>query len=67
MGRRYFKIIEIDCDSFIDVAGTDPDFAQYAVPTDDAVYVSVENDKEEISVELDLFDDRRRNNCVVTD
>lgn len=56
MGRHYFKIIEIGCGSFIEVAVTDPDFAQYAVPTDDAVYVSVGKDKEEISVELDLFD-----------
>lgn len=56
MGHRYFKIIEIDCGSFIEVAGTDPDFAQYAVLADGAVYVSVGNDKEEISVELDSFD-----------
>lgn len=56
MPRRYFKIIEIDHDSFVDSIGCDLILTQFAVPMDGAVYVSLGNFKEEISVGLYMFD-----------
>lgn len=54
---RYFKVIEIDCDSFIGATGTDLDCSQLVVPTNDAVFVAVDDsDESEISIYLDAFD-----------
>jgi len=55
---RYFKIIEIDSDSFINATGEDLDCCQLTVPVADAVYVAVDDEEEyEISVPMDAFDE----------
>lgn len=55
---RYFKLIEIDRDSFIEATGEDLDFySQLIVPVDGLVYGAVDDtDEEELSVSLDTFD-----------
>lgn len=52
---RYFKIIEIDSDSFIEATGEDLDCCQLVVPTEDAVYVAVDDEEYEMSVDMDIF------------
>lgn len=59
---RYFKIIEIDSDSFINATGEDLDCCQLIVPVADAVYVAAaddddDDDEYEISVPMDAFDE----------
>ncbi len=55
---RYFKIVEIDCDSFISATGEDLDCEQLVVPTNDGVYVAVnDSGTGEMSVDLECFDD----------
>lgn len=54
--NRYFKIIEIDSDSFIDVAGNDLDCCQEVVPTYEGVFVAIDACQEDISVPLDCFE-----------
>lgn len=54
---RYFKIIEIDSDSFINATGEDLDCCQLTVPVGDAVYVAVDDEEYEISVSMDSFDE----------
>lgn len=55
---RYFKIIEIDSDSFINATGENLDCCQLTVPVADAVYVAVDDEEEyEISVPMDAFDE----------
>lgn len=54
---RYFKIIEIDSDSFINATGEDLDCCQLTVPVADAVYVAVDDEEYEISVPMDAFDE----------
>lgn len=53
---RYFKIIEIDSDSFIKATGEDLDCSQLVVPTDDAVYVAVDDEEYEMSIDMDMFE-----------
>jgi hypothetical protein len=54
---RYFKIVEIDSDTFINATGEDLDCCQLTVPATDAVYVAVDDEEYEISVSMDTFDD----------
>lgn len=55
---RYFKVIEIDSDSFIGTTGEDLDCCQLVVPTDEAVSIAVdEGDEDEIRVPLECFDE----------
>ena len=55
---RYFKVTEIDCDSFIQATSEDLDCCQLVVPVDGAVYVAIDEDDEyEMSIPLDCFDD----------
>ena len=55
---RYFKMIEIDCDSFIEATGEDLDYySQLIVPVNGLVYGAVDDtDEEELSVPLYTFD-----------
>lgn len=54
---RYFKIVEIDCDSFIEATGDDLDCLQLVVPVGGEVFVAVDdNDEDELNVPLDSFD-----------
>ena len=55
---RYFKVIEIDSDSFIEATGEDLDCCQLVVGTSDGVYVAVdESEEDEIRVGLEHFDE----------
>lgn len=54
---RYFKIIEINSDSFIEATGEDLDCCQLAVSANDAVYVAVDDEEEyEMSIDMDMFE-----------
>lgn len=53
---KYFKIVEIDSDSFIKATGEDLDCSQLVVPTDDAVYVAVDDEEYEMSIDMDMFE-----------
>lgn len=54
---RYFKIIEIDRDSFVEAVGGDFDCFQAVASADEAVYVSVDDGNKSIfSVPLYSFD-----------
>lgn len=54
---RYFKIIEIDSDSFIEATGEDLDCCQLVVPTSDGVYVAVDDEEDEMNVPMDTFEE----------
>lgn len=56
---RYFKIIEIDEDTYIDATGEDlGGWVQSVIPTRDAVYVALDDScEEEISVSVNSFDE----------
>ena len=49
---RYFKIIEIDRDSFVEVTGEDLDCCQLVVPSGGEGYVAVDDEEYEMSVPL---------------
>lgn len=53
--NRYFKVIEIDADTFIDAVGEDLDCLQLAVPVGNDVFVAVADTEDEISIYLDCF------------
>lgn len=53
---KYFKVIEIDADKFIMATGEDLDCCQLVIPTNEAVFVAVDEYQEyEIQVPLDCF------------
>lgn len=54
---RYFKIIEIDSDSFIEATGEDLDCCQLVVPTSNGVYVAVDDEEDEMNVPMDTFEE----------
>lgn len=58
---RYFKIIEIDSDSFIEVTGEDLDCCQLVVPTSDGVYVAVDDEEDEMNIPMDTFEEVEEN------
>ena len=55
---RYFKIVEIDVDTFTCMTGDELDCLQVVVPADDGnVYVAVDEDEEDhIDIDLEMFD-----------
>lgn len=59
---RYFKIIEIDADTFVKAADCDLDNScELIIPVDGIVFVAVDDDTEcEFGVPLDCFDDEER-------
>ena len=54
---RYFKIIEIDRDSFVEATGEDLDCCQLVVPFGGEVYVAVDDEEYEMSVPLETFEE----------
>lgn len=55
---RYFKVVEIDRDSFIEATGEDLDCLQLSTECDGFGYVAVDDTEEdEITVSLDIFND----------
>ena len=54
---KYFKIVEIDADEFINETGEDLDCSQLVIPVDETVYVAIdEYDADEINIPLDCFE-----------
>lgn len=55
---RYFKIIEIDRDSFVEATGEDLEsYSQLIVPVDGLIYGAVDdNEEDEISIPIDFFE-----------
>lgn len=53
---RYFKIVEIDSDSFIEATGEDLDCCQLVVPTNDCVYVAIDDEECEMSIPMESFE-----------
>ena len=58
---RYFKITEIDSDSFIEATGEDLDCCQLVVPTSDGVYVAVDDEEDEMNVPMDTVEEVEEN------
>ncbi len=60
---RYFKVVEIDCDSFIEATGIeatgkDLDCLQLSTVCDGIGYVAVDDTEEDkITVSLDIFEE----------
>lgn len=54
---RYFKIVEIDADEFNKATDEDLDYCQLVVPTDEAVFVAVDEYEEyEITIPLECLE-----------
>lgn len=55
---RYFKIIEIDSDSFIEATGEDLEcYSQLVVPVNGIVYAAVDDEEDEMNVSMDTFEE----------
>lgn len=54
---RYFKIIEIDRDSFVEATGEDLDCCQLVVPSGGEVYVAVDDKEYEMDVPMETFEE----------
>lgn len=55
---RYFKVVEIDRDSFIEAMGEDLDCYQLCDVCDGIGYVAVDDtETDEITVSLDIFEE----------
>lgn len=54
---RYFKVVEIEADEFIDNTGEDLDCCELVIPVGKTVFVAVdEDDEDEMEISLDCFD-----------
>lgn len=54
---RYFKIIEIDRDSFVEATGEDLDCCQLVVSSGGEAYVAIDDEEYEMSVSLETFEE----------
>lgn len=54
---RYFKVVEIDRDSFIEATGEDLDCCQLSTVCDGTGYIAVDETEDEITVSLDIFEE----------
>lgn len=55
---RYFKVVEIDSDTFIQKVGCDLDCAQFIDCTDGIAYVAIEDTEEdELQIPLEIFEE----------
>ena len=54
---KYFKVVEIEVDEFIDKTGEDLDCCQLVVPVGEVVFVAIdEDDQDEMEIPLDCFE-----------
>lgn len=54
---KYFKIVEIDEETFVDCTGEELDCCQLSVAVGEAVFVAVdESEEDEITVPIDMFE-----------
>ncbi len=55
---RYFKVVEINEDEFINATGECLDCCKLVIPKNEAVFVAVdEDDEDELEIPLDCFDE----------
>lgn len=55
---RYFKVVEIDSDTFIEKVGSDLDCAQLIDCVDGIAYVAIDDtDEDELQIPLEMFDE----------
>jgi hypothetical protein len=54
---KYFKVVEIDEEEFINATGEELDCCQVSIPASEGVFVGVDEEQEdEISIPLDCFE-----------
>ncbi len=54
---KYFKVVEISEEEFINATGEELDCCQVSIPTSEGVFVGVDEEREyEISIPLDCFE-----------
>lgn len=54
---RYFKIVEVDRDTFIEKTAGDLEWERASFSADDGVYAAVDDEQYSLEAELFLFDD----------
>lgn len=55
---KYFKVVEIDADEFISETGEDLSYLQLIVPTEEAVFVAVDEEcEDELQIPLDCWEE----------
>lgn len=54
---RYFKLVEIDRDSFVAAVGEDLDCLQLSSLQDEIIYTAIEDSESEIEIDLTLFEE----------
>lgn len=54
---RYFKLVEIDRDSFVAAVGEDLDCLQLNSLQDGIIYTAIEDSESEIEIDLTLFEE----------
>ena len=54
---RYFKLVEIDQDSFIEATGDDLDCLQVVDVCDGIGYIAIADTEEEMTIDLDAFEE----------
>lgn len=54
---KYFKVVEISEEEFINTTGEELDCCQVSIPTSNGVFVGIDEEQEyEISIPLDCFE-----------
>lgn len=56
---RYFKLVEIDRDSFIEATGDDLDCLQVVDVCEGIGYVAIADTETEMTIDLDVFEEER--------
>ncbi len=54
---RYFKVVEIDCDSFIEATGYNLDCLQVVDVCEGIGYVAIDDTETEMTIDLDVFEE----------
>lgn len=54
---RYFKLVEIDRDSFVAAVGEDLDCLQLSSLQDGIIYTAIEDSESEIEIDLTLLEE----------
>lgn len=54
---RYFKLVEIDRDSFVEAVGEDLDCLQLCSVQDGVIYAAIEDSETELEIDLTLLEE----------
>lgn len=54
---RYFKLVEIDRDSFVEAVGEDLDCMQLCSVRDGIIYAAIEDSEAELEIDLTLLEE----------